>query len=46
MVGMFSKQATDKLRETFDTLFRTQQPVARADSLAPVLSIAILNRSS
>jgi hypothetical protein len=23
LVGMFSKQATDKLREVFDTLFRT-----------------------
>ena len=30
---MFSKQATDKLREIFDTLFRTQQPVKRADPL-------------
>lgn len=34
MAGMFSKQATDKLREIFDTLFRTQQPVQRADPLS------------
>jgi hypothetical protein len=34
MAGMFSKQATDKLREIFDTLFRTNQPVNRADPLA------------
>jgi len=33
LVGMFSKQATDKLREVFDTLFRTDRPVARADKL-------------
>jgi hypothetical protein len=31
--GMFSKQATDKLREIFDTLFRTREPVNRADPL-------------
>lgn len=36
MAGMFSKQATDKLREVFDTLFRTAQPVARADALSRV----------
>jgi hypothetical protein len=35
MAGMFSKQATDKLREIFDTLFRTAQPVNRADPLGP-----------
>jgi len=36
LVGMFSKQATDKLREVFDTLFRTQTggDEARADKLA------------
>jgi hypothetical protein len=34
MAGMFSKQATDKLREIFDTLFRTREPVSRADPLA------------
>jgi IPT/TIG domain len=41
MAGMFSKQATDKLREIFDTLFRTRDPVDRADPLrlaAPVIS--------
>ena|SRR5215471_1496914 len=40
MAGMFSKQATDKLAEIFDTLFRTREPVARADSLeaAPTIS--------
>lgn len=36
LVGMFSKQATDKLREVFDTMFRTQAggDKARADKLA------------
>jgi hypothetical protein len=41
MAGMFSKQATDKLREIFDTLFRSREPVNRADPLAratPVIS--------
>lgn len=41
LAGMFSKQATDKLREIFDTLFRTREPVNRADPLAvakPVIS--------
>lgn len=41
MAGMFSKQATDKLREIFDTLFHTTQPVDRADPLdhaAPTIS--------
>jgi len=35
LVGMFSKQATDKLREVFDTLFRTEAggDEARADKL-------------
>lgn len=33
LAGMFSKQATDKLREIFDTLFRTEEPVKRADPL-------------
>jgi IPT/TIG domain len=38
MVGMFSKQATDKLRETADNLFRTapgKGDDARADKLTP-----------
>src|SRR5262249_32341448 len=33
LAGMFSKQATDKLREIFDTLFRTSDPIKRADPL-------------
>jgi hypothetical protein len=38
MAGMFSKQATDKLREIFDTLFRTTNPVERADPLTTLLT--------
>ena len=37
LVGLFSKQATDKLREIFDTAFRTQDGYgddARSDSIA------------
>lgn len=33
LTGLFSRQATDKLRETFETLFRTQQAVQRKDAL-------------
>lgn len=33
LTGLFSKQATDKLREVFETLFRTQQKVERKDAL-------------
>lgn len=33
MSGMFSKQATDKLREVFENLFRTQNPPDRTDKL-------------
>lgn len=33
MAGMFSKQATDKLREVFENLFRTERPPDRADHL-------------
>jgi magnesium-transporting ATPase (P-type) len=33
LVGMFSKQATDKLSELFDTLFKTAEPERRSDSL-------------
>jgi hypothetical protein len=33
LTGLFSKQATDKLQETFETLFRTQQKVDRKDAL-------------
>jgi len=32
LTGMFSKQATDKLREVFDDFFRTQT-LQRADAL-------------
>jgi hypothetical protein len=34
MAGMFSKQATDKLGEVFDSLFHVTKPVYRADPLA------------
>lgn len=43
LVGLFSKQATDKLREVFDTLFRVQRggDKARSDSIEnPVPVIA------
>jgi hypothetical protein len=33
LTGLFSKQATDKLREVFETLFRTQEKVERKDAL-------------
>lgn len=33
LAGMFSKQATDKLREVFETLFKTDQPPERKDRL-------------
>jgi hypothetical protein len=33
MAGMFSKQATDKLREIFENLFKTERPVDRANKL-------------
>ena len=33
MAGMFSKQATDKLREVFENLFRTENPPERRDKL-------------
>ena len=47
LVGMFSKQATDKLREVFDTLFRTDRPVARADKLSnPVPEIRSIDPTS
>jgi hypothetical protein len=39
LAGMFSKQATDKLREIFDTLFRTREPVSRADPLAVIIPV-------
>lgn len=34
MAGLFSKQATDKLREVFETLFKTDHPPERSDKLA------------
>jgi hypothetical protein len=33
MSGLFSKQATDKLREIFDNVFRTEKPVDRSAPL-------------
>jgi hypothetical protein len=33
LAGLFSKQATDKLREVFENLFRVEKPVKRADKL-------------
>jgi hypothetical protein len=33
MAGMFSKQATDKLKEVFESLFVTKEPPDRADKL-------------
>jgi hypothetical protein len=38
LVGMFSKQTTDKLREIFEVLFSQKNPVNRAD---PLTSIAL-----
>jgi len=32
LIGMFSKQATDKVREIFDAFFRTERAVGRADA--------------
>lgn len=41
LVGMFSKQASDKLNEMFNTLFRTEGDARRKDNLAnPVPSIS------
>jgi hypothetical protein len=34
LAGLFSRQATDKLREVFETLFKTDHPPERADKLA------------
>jgi hypothetical protein len=33
LAGMFSKQATDKLREVFENLFKTDHPTSRIDKL-------------
>lgn len=35
LTGLFSRQATDKLREVFETLFLTGQKVGRKDPLPP-----------
>lgn len=35
LVGMFAKQATDKLAEIFDTLFRSEKDKMRSDALKP-----------
>ena len=35
LTGLFSKQATDKLQEVFETLFRTEKKVERKDGLPP-----------
>ena len=35
LTGLFSRQATDKLREVFETLFRTEHEVERKDALPP-----------
>lgn len=37
LVGMFSKQATDKLRELFDNLFKTSKPDDREDKITDVI---------
>ena len=34
LAGMFSKQASDKLREVFENLFKTDKPPERSDKLA------------
>jgi hypothetical protein len=35
LVGMFSKQATDKLSEVFGTMFQTSADAQRTDKLNP-----------
>lgn len=42
MVGMFSKQATDKLSEVFSTLFRSSGDAQRRDSLTPEKRVALV----
>ena len=39
LTGLFSKQATDKLQEVFETLFRTETKVDRKDAL-PIVTPA------
>jgi len=43
MAGMFSRQATDKLSELFDTLFKTDESVERRDPLLNPTQPAISN---
>lgn len=44
LAGMFSKQASDKLAEVFDTLFRSRADQERADKLElPELKLAAVN---
>jgi hypothetical protein len=38
---LFSKQATDKLREVFETVFRTRQKVERKDALPTMPPVEI-----
>lgn len=42
LAGMFSKQASDKLAEVFDTLFRSRADAERADKLPRELKLATL----
>ena len=44
LTGMFSKQATDKLQELFDTLFRTNEDAQRDDKLDDVRDEALTLR--
>jgi hypothetical protein len=41
MAGMFSKQATDKLSEVFNSLFQTTKPVPRADPLTSTKPVIV-----
>lgn len=45
LAGLFSKQATDKLAEVFDTLFRTQKPADYKDKLTPPPTITSVTPS-
>jgi hypothetical protein len=49
LAGMFSKQATDKLQETFDTLFRTaptEGDAVRGDKVTPTFAVDHLSPAS
>jgi hypothetical protein len=43
LAGMFSKQASDKLAEVFDTLFRSRADDERKDKLEPDLKLAAID---